>query len=117
MHSANYNRSIKYESFITLARNCGREQFGAFISYMRDLLDKEDGHNYTPNILYDDLIKKIKKNMTAACKVALKKNFNADDILEIRSYVHLIEFAKDSEDLLSVCQNGIELFENAKKVG
>lgn len=110
MDNNNYVRSHAYEGYIRLARLCGRDDFHARNSYMQNLLNAEEGKNYT-RYTYSQLLTEVKKAMSSATNDALKRRrLSREDKVIALSYLARIDEAMSGEILLQICEEGCELF-------
>lgn len=110
MSAKNYVISHQYESYIRLARLCGRDDFGAHNSYMNNLMDKEVDAGHVRHLKHSRLLSDVKKYMISATKFAIKRKMMKDDKEQAKLFLNRIEEATTSDELLNVCKEGIEVF-------
>lgn len=110
MEDSNYVKSHAYEHYITQARQCGRDEYGARNSHMLNLMWKESGNNAVAHLKHDKLLSDAKKYLLSATKYAVKerKLEKADKDL-LKSYLPRIEAATESGELLEICEEGWEV--------
>ncbi|CAN5661240.1 hypothetical protein BH11BAC3_BH11BAC3_20640 [soil metagenome] len=110
MPETDYVRSHAYESYIKLARLCQREQFGAHNQHMLNLIYKDKGQGSLVFLKHNKVLSDVKKYMTSATKFAIKRKIINTDKEQVKTFLLRIEDAQTSDQLLTICKEGIEIF-------
>ena len=112
MSQSNYIESGIYEAYITLARQCKREEFGAHNKNMELLMDIEQGVTYSffTRSKSSKLLPAAKKYIISATRFAIKRpDITKTDKASLRNFINRISEASSSQELLAICREGVEV--------
>ena len=100
--------AYSYEQYITLARLCNANQFGATYVNMLNLMLKEQGI-IPVNFKHSKLLKEVKKNMISATKIALKRKIYKSDKDKLQKLLEATKIAVSAAELILICNKGIDV--------
>jgi hypothetical protein len=105
----NYTDSMSYEFFIRRAFNCDRDSNGADQSYMRNLLDAEEGnrHSFLPTL--EKQLNNVKKYLGKAFEKFLKKDISESERTALIALQQLAENSSSGYELLDIANRGLEI--------
>ena len=109
MSNINYTKSYDFEFFISLARLCDPDEFGAHNSYMHNLMNKEEGEGQVSHLKHQKLLADVKRYMISATKFAIKRKISKPDKEIFIRYLEEIETSSTSKELLKICDEGTEI--------
>ena len=109
MSAQDYVKSQPYETYIRLAMKCERDKNGAHLQNMQNLIWKEQGQNVVANMKHEKLISFIQTHLIKATKAALKWKMEKLDKEKFKKFLPLIEQSHNSDEILNICTEGVEI--------
>jgi hypothetical protein len=116
MPQSDYIRSMSYESFI---RKCRKytvgDKHGAHRAIMNNLMDFDNGEKDTKYLKHEKTLADIKRWMKSATRAAIKDKDYISIRKQLKTFIPIIESATTSNQLLKICNDGMDLLVQINK--